>query len=272
MIKYFNSPNEMARLAMTECASTEAWNNSRVEWSGPRGAELTAMLEKGGDDSDVPAARALLEKFEMEFPETDRSMFVPSVAGAYPCVPDALLGMPESMRVKTIVFNSGSPIKLGVVTTISAGIKTDAYRKRSAAMLAILMHLQNTGRAIELYSISMLHGQDTGETVLITRIPSVPLSLAESNMATGNLAFSRRIPFAISKKFNNFNGAWPTKFSNSDNGITYCQDLAKRTGFQMILPPLHRNEADKVKADPVKWMLAKYEAIQAAIDEDLIAA
>lgn len=267
MIHYFDSPAHIVRFTAEKCGKAESWvSGSRDHFLGSGPSAINSMLAKGGDESDVPAARRLLARMEASFPETERAYFAPSVAGAYPCVPDAIIGMPEPMRAKAYQPNDGAPIKLGVVTTISAQIGADAYAARSAAMLAILMHLNNTGRAVELYSVSMTHGIKDGETICICRIPSVPLSLAEANMAMGNLAFSRRIPFAIGEALNEFDGRWPVDFSESDNGKAYTAAIAKREGFQMILPPLHANEAKAVMADPAKWMLTKYEAIQAQIE------
>lgn len=266
MIKTFDSPAAMARYAAETCSGAASWKHDAVGFLGPTPTGIDSMLGAGGDESDVPRALELLATMEASFPETERAEFLPSVAGAYPCVPDFLSGLPEPMRCKTYVPNLGAPIKLGVVTTVSADIKKDAYAARSAAMLAILMHLNNTGRAVELYGVSMTHGTKDGETICLYRIPSVPLSLAEANMALGNLAYSRRIIFAIGEQHNAFNGRWPTGFSESDNGKAYTARIAKREGFQMILPPLHVNEAKAVVADPAKWMLDKYSAIQAQIE------
>lgn len=266
MLREFESPADMARFAARVCSSQQAWNNSDQSWSGVNASGLSAMLEKGGDESDVPAALALLDKLSALLPETDRAVYAPSVSGAYPCVPDAIIGLPKSMRRKVADYSNNAPIRVGVVTTVSAAIDRDAFRKKAAAMLAILMHLNNSGRAVELYGVSILHGADTGETVITYRIASNPVSLAECNMALGNLAFARRIPFAIGEKLNSFNGEWPTQFSTSDMGADYCARLGKRLGFQMLLPPLYESESRAIKADPAEWMLAKYAAIQAQIE------
>lgn len=268
MIRYFESPADMANFAHANCANEKHWNNDDTSWAGDKWKGISAMLANGGDDSDVPKAMELMEKLSMLLPETEGAEFVPSVAGAYPCVPDALLGLPEPMRARAPVLGDSKPIKLGVVTTVSAGIDARAFRAKSAAMLAILLHLANSGRAVELYGISTMQGSEGGETVLAYRIPSAPLSMAECNMALGNLAFARRIPFAIGETINGFNGKWPRAFDESHHGRDYCADLAARMGFNMILPPLHYDEAESIVADPAEWMTTKYNAIQAQITND----
>lgn len=272
MIRYFDSPAHMARTAAESHSKRQAnsqWNMTDESWSGPGQSGIESMLRIGGDESDVPAAMKLLDKLSLELPETERAEFVPSVCGAFPCVPDAIIGMPEPMRQRQTVPNDGAPIRIGVVTTVSADISLEAFRAKAAALLAILIHLNNAGRAVELYGISTMAGGDkSGETVLAYRIATSPMSLAECNMALGNLAFARRIPFTIACQCNDFDGRWPydAGWDNGDNGAGYCANLAKRMGFNMILPCLHSSEAQEITSNPAKWMLAKYNAIQAQLD------
>jgi hypothetical protein len=270
MIRYYDSPSHMYRDAKDNCSGQQAWNQGNTNWGGERYSDLESLIAQGGEESDVPQALKLLDKLMLELPETGMVQYAPSVTGAFGIVPEALAGLPDCMRYRLNDFTNNAPIRIGVVTTVSASIKREAFRLKAAAMLAILMHLNNSGRAVELYGIAHLHGLANGETVLAYRIPSQPISLAEVNMALGNLAFARRIPFAIGEQYNSFNGCWPNAF-DQPNGIEYTTELAKRMGFQMILPSLHEAEAKKIVSDPAKWMLDKYNAIQASLETDIAA-
>lgn len=267
MIIHYESPAQMAFDAIKNCAAQESMRRLSEDFLGVGASGIESMLRQGGEESNVPAALKLLDKLAVALPETVGAEWVASPGGAYPIVPEALAGFPMPMRRKVTLSKDTAPIRVGVVNTVSAGIQEDAYQARSAAVLAILMHLNNAGRAVELYYLATMHGRDTGETVLVTKIPSLPLSLAECSMALGNLAFARRIPFAIGEQYNGFNGHWPRGF-DAPNGTEYCAGLAKRLGFQMILPTLYLSEARELLDDPAAWMLGKYQALQALLGED----
>lgn len=237
-------------------------------WSGKSASETREIIARGGSEEYVKKAESMLEKMELALPETQRAEFFPSVSGAYPCVPDAILGMPEPMRAKTIVYTDAAPIRIGMIVTVSADVSEHAILQRGIAMLAVLFHLQNSGRAVELWSISILNcpNDANNESVVATKVCNGVLSLAEASMVLCETSLARRIPFTVQFGLHNSCGGWPGKFDYQDGGKTYAAALAKRMGFQMILPALTAHEQREVTSNPAKWMLAKYSAIQAQIE------
>lgn len=231
--------------------------------------ELQETMANGkGDESLVTRAKALIEKLELELPETEKACFMPSVAGAYPCVPDALIGYPEPMRAKTPVLDTGNPIRLAVNNACSGGISAEQFQARAACVLAIVMRLASAGRAVELYAMSTGNGDDKDqETVIAIKVETNPLSLAEAGYQLTNLGFTRRIMYGCKLVMGNgYAHRWPGKYNHGDNGVEYHAKLTKRLGFDMILPALFLDEANAISKDPVKWTLAKYHAIQAQIE------
>jgi hypothetical protein len=263
MITLYESAAEACRDAKARYPH-ETHLTAKDHWYGPDSfARIQSMAEAGGDERCVPAAERLLTKLEAEFPETLRTTYEPSIAGGVVIVPDYLAGIPECMRLRTPALAETAPIKLGVLTTISSNVSQEAFEARAVATLAILMQLVNSGRAVELWGLNCLHGREGGETVIATKV-ATPLSLADAGLVLANIGFTRRL-YALGEA-NGFNGGWPVMF-DTPCGVEYAAGLAKRMGFQMILPALYGSEAKQVLADPLAWSLARYREIQARIGE-----
>lgn len=271
MEKHFNSPAEIVAYLASAPGNNDYRDAHNPEWfgHGDTFAKQQELIAKGGDETLVPAAMKMLDKLHVAMPETDRSVFIPAVAGAYPCVPDYIMGLPEPMRKRDVIYDTGAPIRLGAYTGCSATISHSQFIARATCFLAIIMRLVDEGRPVEVYAVDSGNGTD-GETLITVKLQSAPVSIAEIGHALTNLGFTRRVFYGAQDAMGNgYNGAWPAKFDCATNGRYYAAKLAKRLNLDVLLPPLYGTQSNALMADPVKWTLDQYNAIQARINGDI---
>lgn len=268
--KNFESIAALANWADVEarsCRMADDNINSPGDWYGPDSWSKTIeKARNGGEETYVSQASSLMERIQAQFEATMPS-WVAGVAGAYPCVPDALIGLPESMRRRVNTESDNAPISIWIPTTCSAGIDQKTLIARGVAYLAFAMALVSSGRAVELYAVAFGNGNDKAkETVITARIPTNPLSLSEACFALCNVSYTRRISYAAKYALNNgCNGRWPEAYAS--NSAAYCVDVAKRHGITFCAPPAYLTDAKEIAADPVKWLNSKMAGITALLGE-----
>jgi hypothetical protein len=183
-------------------------------WMGGTMDEAAAKLLTG-DDKLVPEAEKMLEQVGSHA-HTTRPEWRPSVYGAYPVVPDALAGYPESMRHVENVGSDLAPIRLYVCTTSSAGVGHEDLTKRGIACLALAMALAAI-RPVELFTITQLDGggkatrddhEDAGAFICVTRINSQPLDLSTACHLLTSVGVDRGITHALGYDGHGYKGGW----------------------------------------------------------------
>lgn len=182
-------------------------------WIGGSALDAAKMCSTG-DDRLVAEAEKMLDLFQVSAP-TLRPEWSASVFGAYPMVPDALGGNPESMRRLTQVGTDFAPIRLFIATTSSGGINHEQLTKRGTALLALTMILSAI-RPVELYAIATMEGDktatradkvDAGACLLVTRINSQPLDLATACHVLTSVALDRGVTHKLGLD-HGFRGGW----------------------------------------------------------------
>lgn len=264
--RYESMTAALSAVEAAKCSNSNfTWGQSD-SWAGDSGEALKRMILGGGDDRNIAEAMTLLDRLLDEMPETDRRHWVGSVVGGRPCVPSALSGRPKAMRRMSVDKSLGAPIKVGCITTISAGINHKQFQRKAVCLLAVVMHLANSGRPVELWGLNTVGANNAeGEEVIMTKIDTAPLSLSQAGMVLANIGYTRRLGYSLGA-VNGFNGGWPRGF-DQPSGVEYGAKLAKRLGFNMVLPALHLGEANAMEKDPLAWTVTKYREILATVGE-----
>lgn len=270
MILTFNSLADLARAA--DCPSDETradmadydlhqWEGTKASaynaWHG--GMDWQSLLRtvyNGGQETNVQQARQVFEKIEAQL-QMGKPCWEPSIAGAYPMVPEYLMGVPENMRVKRHVQSDTAPIKIWVPVTCSAGLDAKTLVPRGTALLALAMALTNAGRTVELSVCSFGGSNRHKEVVVAAKLCTTPLSLAETSFALCHTGVVRALMYGLKHHYG-FNGCWPSEYDYGRGADSkYLKALAIRAGVDFIAPPAELGDADQIKADPVAWLNKK---------------
>jgi hypothetical protein len=150
-------------------------------WGGCSADEAYTACTKG-DLSCVGEAEMMIDKISAGV-ETERSVWVPAVCGAYPIVADYLTGHPFNMRRRTHIQNENAPIRIYIDLTSSAGVHEQQLAKRGVAFLALAMLLTRS-RPVEMHAFAALGPATVGRSdreqsgIVTLRLPTAPLDIA----------------------------------------------------------------------------------------------
>lgn len=251
--------------------------NRMSGWTGGNASEASAKL-RTGDDSLVAEARKLLDKFEVQA-ETTRPEWQGSVFGAYPMVPEALAGNPESMRRIVNVGSDLAPICIYASTTSSAGYDHADMTKRGIAVLALTMALSAL-RPVELFTITQLDGRgkstrddglDSGACIIVTRINSQPLDLSTACHCLTSVAVDRGITHALGFAHHGFTGGWSWGGPpNGDKVIARTRRVLDMNERDVLITGAFLT--DDIIKNPVAWVQREIADFlrRNAMDEDAV--
>jgi hypothetical protein len=258
-----DSPAALADAAQ-QYASAELLKHDRIV-RGRRGSDwaehdsaTTIRLAQHGDESLVPEATRLIDSIRADMPDTSARRYMPSVAGAYPVVPEALAGFPMCMRGKVIVEDNRAPVRILVDTTSSAGIPTRVLRKRGAAILALAMLVGET-RAMQLQVLASLDLREhhKGAALSLVNIPAAPLEISTAAHALGSASFTRILGYSWLQQFGAA-GGWAWNIYNSDRSERRDYSNKLRRAFDcgphdVIVPAVFLTD-ELITVDPVRWI------------------
>jgi len=246
MIQRYDSLAQFVEVAK-DCPN----GNASYTWCGNISHNETVQLALNGDDKLVPEAEKLLEKLDSDI-EIARPEWVPSIAGAFPSVPDYLAGLPDSMRTMHPTMRDTTPVSIYVSTTSSAGIDADTMMKRGVAILALLMKLQQM-RPVQLFLLAELHGRTDGEYLQVIRIESTPLNLSTACFVLTHVGFARHLTYGVAHAKDSFNGQWPRMY---DGGGSQWEEHVREV-LGMNPQDVYVGAAriwDDVVRRPVEWV------------------
>jgi len=236
------------------------------KWCGNVSWESVKALSLSGDESYVKDARKLIDKIESQFISDSKAWF-PSVYGAYPCVPEALAGFPESMRRKAPQESDNAPVKIWVSLSAVASTTPKTLVTRGAALLALAMALINSGRTVDLRAYIAWEGNgEESEFGVTIKIETTPLCLAEACFILRNPGFLRRSAFSSL----NIMGATSSNSAANGHGITqeqYCTRLAAQEGLAMATPRIEGDAESKINSDVVAWLNSRMGGIKALLGD-----
>lgn len=254
MLVEFDSIEAFARAAK-EVVKRPA--HSANEWTGNISFDQAVNLAIKGDESYVKQATELIDKLDVDMPETRIYETIRSPFGGRVNMTDWLTGAPTPMRRRRRTTSEFAPVKIVVSTTCSSEIKSETMQKRGAVILALLFKLQQV-RPIQLYLLTELHGERDGWHYQLIRVESQPLAISVAAFALCNVGFARHLTYDYARSIDGFDGSWPKGYYQSN----YAQRRAERlnlTDSDLVIKEAY--SGDKLVTKPVEWIkeqLSKY--------------
>lgn len=255
----FQSPTEFAgSVAQHHC-------DNNASWMGGESRAAYYRMVRTGDTSKVAEAERLLDKIEVQI-DREGIVWHNDVAGAYPDVAAFLANDPECMKRRCVTEDDRSPLRVWVDVSSSGGITASDLLPRGIAALALVMQLIRSGRAVELWTFTSIHGRTNGQTAVCAKMNTNPIDIASVAYCLTSQGFARGLCYGAARQFNGFNGRWGCNYVSYGtlqeriagarrtlDGLTAQQDI--------ILPaPFWNDKTDKGDAglifrDPVKWVV-----------------
>jgi hypothetical protein len=279
-IRQFNSLGELLTYAKEGNYIT-----TDVSWAGGLTKNSAINRTREGNivkQDTLRKAEALLDKIDASFRDRDVHSWQPSIAGAYPIVPEWLMGRFDAMRIKHPEESEIAPIKMYIECAVSAGVSHDALIKRGTAIAALLMRMTEH-RPVELYMFAAwdLTTCDMHKCLWSARMDTSPTSLNQLLHVMGEPAFLRMINFNVSDRLARENGdrirwgmeslAWAystSSYTSNDAG----RERALRQRFELepqdvVMQRGYLPDEAQMNNDPVAWVHTQLEK-QRAITED----
>lgn len=277
---HWDSPWEMA-----EFADTKLPLYSRVcqaSWTGESWDEAIRRA-KFGDTTYVSEAEKMLEDIVLHI-EAETWEWAADVAGCRPSIPDAIAGMPTSMRRKVYVESEKSLVKIVVDTTSSASIPKECLARRGTAILALAMVISRT-RPVELFVMTAGSGEENTYArrhtrrrkyirpvhdytkavhTNVVRVGTSPLDMAIACNALTSVGMARGIGYSLLRESLPTTGikwAWNIHPTGSDED-TYSRRMKEALGLgarDVFMPPIHLY--DPAVQDPEGWVRRTIEKV-----------
>lgn len=243
--------------------------NIRYRYSGKDAASMGGTVEQacryvlqGATPKQQAEALALVEKVDAATHGRERIEWTPSVAGAFPCVPEYLQGMPEHMRRKVSQEDDRAPVKLVVDAGVSGGVTRAQMARRGAAMAALAMRLSET-RPVELWIVDTSRVRGCAFTVVqAVRLAVNPVSLSEVVAAFSSPEYARGVTLTAAHIHSGVTAATSAYSVNWGFGsIPSAADYIHATREALKLDPAdifitggYVSEAEAYMRDPVAWV------------------
>ena len=227
----------------------------------------------------MPKAQALLDKIDASFRDRESTQWMPSVVGAYPIVAEALMGLPESMRIRRPVESDIAPISIYLEMGVSAGVDKPEIVNRGVALGALIMRMSEMRPVrLVLFGAWQIHTHGNAHMLFDIPMSSTPVSVAHVLATIAHDSFLRTINFAVSdwiarkysgKKITNDEGfGWafgsPTTYAEQrTRGIRAHFDLNPQ---DIIVQCGYLDDRDILARDPVEWVHKQLEKQRAVIE------
>ncbi len=229
-----------------------------------------------GDTGRVEEAQKLMEQFAAELATTFTTDEA-CVAGAFPIVPEALMGEPECMRMPTEQAGELAPLTIFVDLTTSGGIPAQEIMIRGTSTLALVMAL-SAQRPVSLEVGCAMDGRRAasglraGErlSVISTVIDTAPLDVATAAWYLTSADAARRLIYRLQghRRVHNSSGGWPRL-----DGVPYgapsdpkaearMREILDLPGEALFLPAVSAYQSEDMRrqlTDPVGWIREKLE-------------
>lgn len=238
------------------------------DWTGETWREAAEGARRGRTGG-VARAEAVMEQV-MSRVDAPRTEWAASVAGAYPMVPDALMGHPASMRRRVEAYDDRSPLRVFVDLTSSAGISPAELLDRGTACLALAMAFA-AERPVEVYACVALGRDGIAERngAVAVRIGSAPLDLAVACNALTSTGFSRGLCYSwINAHVHAFGGGkwhWGWGLKNPWVNSAYAARMREALGVagdDVFIAPAYLQ--DPLLRDPVAFVNREIDKHRAA--------
>jgi hypothetical protein len=261
---------------MLQAADANPFNVASPDWSGGSARDVSQAINAGRytNDKDMRDARALLSKIDASFRDRTKQEWEPSVCGAYPIVPDYLMGIPDNMRERLDVEHDAAPLRVCLEVSYSSGVKHDAIMQRGTALAALIMRMSEE-RPIELVLFTgwKLSKHYDYCPLWSLKLDTNPINLQTLMDTVAGKGFARTINFSATNAIhktvtgNSIVKAEPFYWAG-DNKINRKEFLRETFGWDardIVLERGYLDEADLMASDPVQWVHNQLEK-QRALD------
>ena len=248
-----------------------------TSWAGGFARETARKIREGcaTSNKDMEKARGIMDAVDTSFRDREVNQWMPSIAGAYPVVPDYLIGMPESMRERRPVESDHAPIKMFVEVSYSAGVSADAISQRGTALAALLMRMAEE-RPVELHLfVGWALKYNSGRRMIWSvKLDTNPISLQQVMDTIACKGFCRAINFnacnALNKDLQQEACQRNEPFYWAFSGDYRKEKL--REHFQLeekdiLIERGYLDDESLMKTDPVEWVHRQLEK-QRALDDN----
>jgi hypothetical protein len=267
--RWFEVEYESAAELAEDGHRRNGWNPfANDSWTG-ESREACVRKAMQGDQHLVAKAEGLLERVYAEI-DSPRAEWARSVGGAYPVVPEALMGLPDPMRRRVQTTDNRAPLRIVMDLTSSAIFTAETLRQRGITYLALTMALSNE-RAVELWGFAALGGfvRRSGGIVrgaggALWRIvqAGAPVDLAVAGNALSSTGLVRGAAYGVigREAHNKDIGDWA--FCQPDDRGRYVQQARAALGLDpqdVFVPPAFMG--DTAVSNPVAFVqrsLAEY--------------
>jgi hypothetical protein len=238
-------------------------------WVNNISAHGAINFSKTGKDNCVVAAEKLISSFDMQI-LTDGWEDTPSVAGCYPCVPDALMGEPECMREPVAVESTHSPLTIVVDLICSATFSAEQMAKRGSAIMAFVMAMSAMRPVtLKLCSTNCGPSQSDGNaySIVSVDIATSPLDLATTAYMISDVSFVRHLFYAYQQEHLGSKLKWPSINGYSCTSEAFAEGVKKYLdidGDWVYIPPAWAGNYDNdLLNNPAVWVKRMLEKIPA---------
>jgi hypothetical protein len=268
-LDWFDSPHEFADEANRRCSTRTPYRNSTEGgWYGDDNWNETVANVSKGWPHIVDAAEKIISDVEREgLLSLGWRGYQASVAGAFPLVPAAIIGAPESMFDRAEAREENSTIRVFVDVSVSQIVTTKAIVSRGTAIAAFVLGLA-ARRPVELYAFAGLDGlkrdsggdgqfgggYNVGFASPVVRIDTRPMDLSAVSYCLASPGFYRRLCMAWAS-LHGFAGGWSYGLYPGDHEVERQAALRLALGLerQDVLIPAELREG-QISKDPVSWV------------------
>lgn len=218
--------------------------------------KVMEYIERGATQAEQQPVNAMLNKIEAGVHGRERREYVAGVAGAFPCVPDYLAGMPLNMRRRAPVESDVSPIRLIMEASMGGNVSTAQIVQRGAAMAALAIRLLET-RPVELY-LAWCDSVDSTHCVGMVRLDTAPISVGQLTATLCSAGFGRAATFAadyLMAGVTSGNIRWGFGKEPSDPARNnLVRELLELQPQDIFIPGGNNIEAEDYMRDPIAWV------------------
>lgn len=242
-IETFNSANEVASTIETRTITDKKFSDEthggnfyhNAEWVGATRDEAYTMLREGYQPVCDELKR--IKMHGLAGTEKRVKQFN-NVAGFQPIIPNAIMGLPNSMIDTRIM-----PIKTKVLDiyydcTASSGNKAQALIDAGKKMLSVVLKLEQKGYRFNIYAVQDYYRPSTDCDMLCVKVKSAsqPLDIKRMSFPMAHSAFFRGIGFEWYAKFpkGKYRFGFGHAFAYAHSQETIQQEFTKMFGRNAI--------------------------------------
>lgn len=246
------------------CDAVEAYGGDKLcnssSWAG---GTYQQGIERGryGYASKLEEMQSFSQSLEVAV-ETPRVQWQASPVGAYPIVPEVLIGVPNAMRMRDNSKSALAPLRIFVDLFVSAGIDHDDVTKRGLAVLSLADKVSMV-RPVEVICGLVTRGESYHGERLIAgfKLGHSPLNLS---MACGVLdpAFIRHVTFQYAIPALGAGYSIPCPLRAGEDFDEYKKEVSEiltLAPHDLVIGPL--SLGDKLTQDPVGFVRREVERL-----------